>query len=282
MTGWRRRAFELIRCLLGALLLTAAALKIHGWSVSTVPPVGWFSTPRVQAVAIGWEIFLGAWLLSGIMPKGSWLAALGTFVALAGVSGYLGGSGQTSCGCFGPIEASPWQVFTLDVGAVALLVAGLHNNRETRSAEVGTFGRSASVGYFVFGVGVLLALFAVIGVWLYGSPEVALAQLHGGSITVSSGYVDFGVGHPGEVLEAQVEVRNLTKKPVKLIGGTSNCSCMTTQGLPVTLASGDARAVPVRLKVQQSEPGVFTRIMEFWTDSSEQGTIRFRAGYRVE
>jgi hypothetical protein len=283
LIGWRSRAWDVVRIVLGLLLLAAAGLKVYGWSVSTVPPVGWFSTPRVQAAAIGWEIFLGAWLLSGILPIGSWLAAIGTFTLLAAISGYLGWIGQATCGCFGTIEASPWHVLAVDVAAVVLLIAGLRNLRTTKSAEHGTYGRTASaVGYFVLSVGLILASFAGIGAWVYGSPEVALAQLRGESVTVASGYVDFGVGQPGEVLEAQVEVRNLTKKPVKIIGGTSNCSCMTTQDLPVTLASGETRTIPVRLRVQQSEPGVFTRIMEFWTDSGDQRTIRFRASYRLE
>ncbi len=63
---WRRIAFDAIRIVLGILLLFAAGLKLYGWSVSTVPPLGWFSTPSVQATAVGWEIFLGAWLLSAI------------------------------------------------------------------------------------------------------------------------------------------------------------------------------------------------------------------------
>lgn len=39
MTELRSRAFVVIRVVLGTLLLVAAALKIYGWSVSTVPPV---------------------------------------------------------------------------------------------------------------------------------------------------------------------------------------------------------------------------------------------------
>jgi hypothetical protein len=271
---------------LGLLLLAAAGLKVYGWSVSTVPPVGWFSTPHIQAAAIGWEIFLGAWLLSAIAPISSWLAALGTFTLLAGISGYLGWIGQPTCGCFGTIEASPWYAFGMDVTAVVLLVGGLRSQAKSKSVQHDAPDRTVStIGYAVLVVGGLLAAAVSIGAWLYGSPEVALAQLRGGSISVSSGYVDFGVGHSGDVLEAQVEVRNWTKEPIKLIGGTSNCSCITTRGLPVTLAPGETRAIPVQVKIRQSEPGILTRTVELWAESDNQGTIRtirFRAGYRVE
>ncbi|HTU93483.1 MAG TPA: MauE/DoxX family redox-associated membrane protein [Gemmataceae bacterium] len=124
MTELRSRAFVVIRVVLGILLLAEAALKIYGWSVSTIPPVGWFSTPSVQAAAIGWEILLGLWLLSGVALVGSWLAAIATFVLLSGISGYLGWIGQATCDCFGAtIQASPWLAFAVDLAALLMLLS---------------------------------------------------------------------------------------------------------------------------------------------------------------
>jgi hypothetical protein len=122
MTELRSRLSVLTRVVLGLLLLTAAVFKIHGWSISTVPPMGWFSAPGVQATAIGWEILLGACLLCGIAPLGSWLAASATFALLAGISGYLGWIGQASCDCFGAIQASPWLAFAVDLAALLMLL----------------------------------------------------------------------------------------------------------------------------------------------------------------
>src|SRR2546423_6451670 len=95
------RRHVIVRTALGLLLLTAAGLKLYGLGVSAVPRVGWFAQPWVQLTAAEWEIVLGLWLLSGAYPLGAWVAALGKFVAFAGVSGYLGAVGVASCGCFG-------------------------------------------------------------------------------------------------------------------------------------------------------------------------------------
>jgi hypothetical protein len=43
--------------------------------------------------AVQWEIVLGLWLLSGAYRTGAWLAAVGTFLAFAAVSGYLDQAG---------------------------------------------------------------------------------------------------------------------------------------------------------------------------------------------
>ena len=75
----------------------------------------------VQVVTAEWELVLGLWLLSGAFQVGAWLAAAGTFLTFAGVSGYFGWTGVASCGCFGVIRASPWTAFGVDVVALALL-----------------------------------------------------------------------------------------------------------------------------------------------------------------
>jgi hypothetical protein len=48
------------------------------------------------------------------------LAAVGTFVLLASISGYLGWIGQATCDCFGAIPASPWLAFGVDLAALCI------------------------------------------------------------------------------------------------------------------------------------------------------------------
>jgi hypothetical protein len=116
--------FSIVRFLLGGLLLVAAALKLHGLSVSAIPRVGWFSQPWVQLAAVEWELVLGLWLISGSHQRAAWLAALLTFAAFATISGYLGWSGVAACGCFGVIHASPWWAFGADCLALTALISG--------------------------------------------------------------------------------------------------------------------------------------------------------------
>lgn len=273
-----------IRFMLGLLLLAAAALKIYGWSVSAVPPVGWFSAPGVQAAAIGWEILLGAWLLGGIAPIGAWLAAIGTFIMLAGISGYLGWIGQATCGCFGTINASPWHAFAVDVTALASLAVGRPRGEVIQTVQGGGLWRVVSpVAYFVLAVGGIVAGSVSIGAWVYGSPAAVLARLRGELVVVRPEYVDFGTGKPGERIEAVIEVHNWSENSVWIYGGTSDCSCVATKGLPVTISPGESRRIPVILKVPRSAAGAFTRYAELlFSDGEKQRKLRLRAGCQVE
>ena len=69
------------------------------------------------------ELFFGIWLLVGLMPKVTWLAAIGCFVTFAGVSFYKAAILQEiSCGCFGVATISPWYTMTFDLIVVGLLI----------------------------------------------------------------------------------------------------------------------------------------------------------------
>lgn len=274
--GWVSR-------LLGLLLLTTASLKIYGWSVSTVPPVGWFSTPSVQAIAIGWEVLLSLWLLAGIAPARSWLAAIVTFVILACISGYLGWSGQATCDCFGVIQATPWLAFAVDLTALLMLLSVGYSlpkrpgdERKEARHEMGV------IVCFMLGVAVMLAGLMGIGAWIYGSPAKAWARLRDESLDAAPEYVDCGEGKPREKIKGIVRVRNWTDDPVLIYGGTTDCSCGLTIGLPVAIPPNEVREIPVLFRVPQSKPGMFTRKIELKTNCKQKRSIAFRIGCRVK
>lgn len=282
MGGWKSRAFVVIRLFLGVLLLSAAALKIYGWSVSTIPPVGWFSAPTVQAVVIGWEILLSVWLLSGVVPLGSWLFAIVTFVLLAAISGYLGWIGQATCDCFGAVQASPWHAFAVDLTALLLLLSvGPSIPDMARKDRAAEWQANGVIACFALGVAVMVAALMGMGAWVYGSPAAAWARLQGKSLTFAPEYIYCGNGKPGETLEAMVRVSNWTDDPVLIYGGTSDCSCFTTIGLPITVAPNGTQEIPLRLRVPQSKPGAFTRHAELVPDCKQKQTIELRIGCTV-
>jgi hypothetical protein len=269
--------FHAVRLVLGVVLLAAAVLKLSGLNVTAVPRVGWFSTPQVQAAVAAWELVLGLWLLAGAHRTWAWLATVGTFMTFAGVSGYLDSIGVARCGCFGAIRASPKDALGVDMVALALLAIGRPGFRG------GAFRLPPGVaGVTAATVAVLLALTG-IGSLVYGSPQAALARLRGDALTVSASYVDFGSGAAGQALEATVEVRNWTDHPVRLTGGTSDCTCVTTLDLPMTIPPGEVRPVTLRLALPGSQPGVFTRTATILTDSDEQAKIKlWLAGHVLE
>lgn len=265
----------IVRIGLGLLLLAAAGLKFYGLGVSAMPSVGWFAQPWVQLAAAEWELVLGLWLISGSYPKGSWFAAVATFLTFAGVSGYLGFSGVVSCGCLGAAQASPWWAFGIDAAALVLLAMAYPRGERVSSNSFGIGVKWAG------GVAVLLVVTTVAASAVYGSTEAALARLRGDSLFTEP-YLDLGAGKPGDVLESAAIVRNVSNRPIRLVGGTSDCSCTALRDLPVTIDPGETAAIGVQMNVPPADRGRLTRTVFLRTDDPHQTGVRFRIGCRVE
>lgn len=265
-----------VRIGLGILLLTAAGLKLYGLSGSSVPRVGWFAQPWVQLLTAEWEVVLGAWLLSGIFPRLSGLMAIVTFVAFAGVSGYLGWIGVASCGCLGAFKVNPWWTFGVDLTAVSLLA--LH----WPSREDGDFLRCLrAAGVWVGAVALTCGFVVGASSLLFGSLEAALAKLRGDTLAITPAYVDFGTGKPGETLEATATVSNWTDQPVRILGGTSDCTCAAIDDFPLTIPPGEKASFRVRLRIINISSGHLIRTLTVRTDHPSRPEIRFQIGCRV-
>lgn len=263
------------RIVLGLPLLVAAAFKLYGLSASAVPQVGWFSQPWVQLLAAEWELVLGAWLLSGVAPRASWVAALVTFAAFAGVSGYLGLRGVASCGCLGAVPANPWWAFSVDVIAVAVLAI----SRPKRDEEPVPLVRA--VGVWVASVALLCAALVGAGVGVFGSVEATVAKLRGETLTAEAAYIDFGRGKPGETLVATATVSNWTGQPVRLVGGTADCSCITTDDFPLVIPPNSKASFRIRMRVLSDANGHVSRTISVRTDHAEHPQLAFQLGCAV-
>ena len=264
--------------MLGILLLVAAALKLYGLNFAPFAQYGRLSNAAIGLAAVEWEIVLGLWLLSGRAALGAWGAALLTFLTFAGVSAFLDIIGQASCGCFGSVKASPWVAFGIDVAALGLLAIARPDFRTMsqfpRWQWVREFGIVAGAVAFCAGIMGLTSL-------AYGSPDAALARLRGERLSVRPGIVDIRSGEAGQIMEAAVEIVNRTDRPVKIFGGTSDCSCVTTKDLPLTLAPGEALQISVQVRLPAS-PGIFNRKAFLWTDCEGARMVLFGLTGRID
>ncbi len=118
---------------LGALLLTAAALK--GWQLLTepLPNTDIWSYRPLLILAVELELALAIWLLSGLFKKAAWLAALLCFCAFSAITAYKALKGAASCGSFGSVQVNPWiTLFAIDLPAVIALVVFRPNHLQSQ------------------------------------------------------------------------------------------------------------------------------------------------------
>ncbi len=260
------------------MLLTAAGLKAYGFGVDPVARTGIFSAPAFQFFVILFEIGLGIWLLSGQQPLGSWLAVLLTFSAFAAISFYQGWIGQASLRLpWQEITVNPWIMFGIDLtGVAALLICrpnlrGLWEERMPIARSVGSV-----VGVYLLLMGILVGV-AYLG---FGSIDSALASLRGERLSIFPSLIDMGEGVPGEMRNASVELTNRTDHPIRIIGGTSDCSCTVLGDLPVTIPPGESRSINVAMHLPNAV-GSFSRKARLQLDDLGFRTVGFRLAGRI-
>jgi hypothetical protein len=111
-------------------------------------------------------------------------------------------------------------------------------------------------------------------------PEGALARLRGESITVEPSVSEVGDGPVGQEEKIRIRLTNRTDRPIRVVGGTTTCSCIATQDLPIVLARGETRGIDVFVKFTGS-PGRFLRRFVLFTDDETQPVTVARFSGRV-
>jgi hypothetical protein len=270
--------WKLVSRSLAILLLAAAFFKMNGLGFETVASRGIFSGPEFQIALVEVEIILGIWLLWGKNPVGAWLVSLVLFSAFAAASFYQGWIGEASCGCFGRVSVNPWITFGLDLVVLAALVVG--------RPPLKTEGRIAiskaivPMAWLFGGVLAFLALLVGVTYLFFGSTDAALAYFRGERLSIRPRLVDVGEGSAGEYRTETLDLVNRTDQPIRVVGGTSDCSCIVTNDLPITIAPGRTHTISVTIHLPQTE-GIFTRKAVLITDHDRTRTIRFLLTGRI-
>ncbi|MBI1900063.1 MAG: hypothetical protein HYS13_02965 [Planctomycetia bacterium] len=264
-----------VRIAVAALLLAAAALKLHALATGRIVSESVLTSPPAQFAAIQLEALLGAWLLLGGRSGAARRAAVAFFALVSLLSLYAALRGQRSCGCFGIIAVSPWITLGVDALILVLLVVvrpprGLHAPARTSRRE--TILAAATVVAFVAAVAAADAL-------VMPAPAHAWARLRGESVVVDPPAARLGDVRPDEHRPFAVTVSNLTARPMRLVGCTSNCSCRIVSPLPVTVPPGGSARLEL-VAVCPSLPGAFERKFVVFTDASPQ-TVAGRVVGRV-
>jgi len=271
----RGRSHTLVFRALGLVLLVAAGLKGHELALDPLADDSFLASPRLQIALVELEILLGLWLLSGLARRGAWVAALGFFIAVAGVSLYMALAGQTSCGCFGRLTVNPWLSFAFDGTAVAALV--IWRPLCSQGQPAAWLRGVLRIG---LGTGAFLTLIGGAFLLAFDYPAGALARLRGEVIAVEPIVSRVGDGVAQEHRRFSVQLTNHGERPVRLLGGTTTCSCIATEDLPITVPPGESRSLAVQVKFSGGA-GRFQHSFLLYTDDAKQPVVTARFAGRV-
>ena len=97
-------------------------MKTIELSMSPVVQEGWLHSRELGMVAVNIELLMVCLLVSGVLPKLTWLGATAMFSVFSVVSGYLFLIGAESCNCFGRASVPPLYTVLFDLTVVGLLL----------------------------------------------------------------------------------------------------------------------------------------------------------------
>jgi hypothetical protein len=171
---------------------------------------------------------------------------------------------------------NPWWTFGLDGAAVVALII-----LRPRRSDTGTFLESISYPLkTALGAGALLALLGGALLLLNDDPSGVLARLRGEIVEVVPPITDVGEGLAGEQRTFWIEVKNHTKLPVTIVGGTRTCACIATNDLPLTIAPGQSEYLRVQIRFWGS-PGRFQHLFCLYIDADGQRAVVARFAGRL-
>lgn len=246
-------------CLVGVYFLAAAGLKL--FSDGDVS-VGETVTPALRFLGVQAEILLGMWLILGWWRVTAFTLAclLLTIFTMLSLSSFL--RGQSDCGCFGNLKVHPGMTAAVNLAALGLLTLSRPQMKWTENR--GT----------VIAVASLTALTGGLA-WVADGPvgNQLLARWQGRTVALRSSVVEAGEATEGTVRQFRVVVTNSGSRDVRIVGGNVDCSCTTTQNLPVTVPAFGEVTIEIELKFRGT-PGRFEHHFELFTDDKAQPKLR--------
>jgi hypothetical protein len=126
----------------------------------------------------------------------------------------------------------------------------------------------------------MLMLVLIFVSYFSGSIPATLAHLRGESISLSPGSFYLGDGLAGDERSVTVQMTNIGERPICIVGGASDCACIATGDLPVTIDPGQSKLIAVNVRFTGGK-GLFTRRAWFYTDDKNQQLLVIRVSGRL-
>lgn len=118
------------------------------------------------------------------------------------------------------------------------------------------------------GLGVLV----VVAVYMFGSIESALGYLRGDRLIPEVRSKSFGLISGHADLLIPIRIKNLLRRPVRVLGAKTSCTCVVIDNLPMTLPPTSVSAIRVRVR-PSVKSGQVTESIRIITDYKDQAYL---------
>lgn len=242
----------------GTVLVVAAALKAADPAphlpLARLNPFG----RAVTLLTVTEELFLGLWLLSGLLPGAARLLTTFVFACFTLVALGRGVAGEASCGCFGNLSVTPWLAVALDLTLFVLLLA-VRVPAPTRETHRTGFA------------------LAVIAASAFGATLTVGRSVDQKSrqLAAAPAVVDFGQLAPGDSAQTTVTVFNGTDSTVEVVHVRASCSCVSASPCRWSVEPGQSVGVSISLDFDR-EPDFTGRLVAPVVGESATGQSMFR------
>lgn len=139
-----------------------------------------------------------------------------------------------------------------DVGSMEQTVGGARQGAELRGVLRGLAAPLVLAG---LGVAGLLAW----SYWQFGSLSMAMAYVSGYALVPESATLDAGDAPAGKDTKVQFRLRNVSGRPVRVVGAKSDCGCVAVDDLPLTVDARQAAEMRLRFSPRPTEVGLLIR-----------------------
>lgn len=120
----------------------------------------------------------------------------------------------------------------------------------------------------IVAVCLIVALLVAISIAWLGSTRAAVGFVRGQAFVLDQDVYYAGDGAPGELRDIYLVATNITKRPLRLTGTRSSCTCVVLAELPIILEPGDHVVLRTTYKFM-GDPGRKRVLLSIYSDSIE-------------
>ncbi len=104
----------------------------------------------------------------------------------------------------------------------------------------------------------------------FGSLRQAWLYAGGVRLDVVPAVVQVADGRNGEMRKASFRVRNLSSRPLRILGADASCGCVSLDRLPLIIPPRLHRDLGVSVHLERGAPGPFEQTVTYNTDEPTQ------------